>query len=379
MARIVHVSESLATGVLAVLRMLIVQQVRDGHEVVLIGSPRRADTPAEWRRDFPRALTFIDLPMEREIEPFADLRSVVQLRRKLAELEPDVVHLHSSKAGAIGRVAALGLGARVIYQPHGLAYLRRDVSSFRRTTFAALESGLALLGGTVVACSEGEHAALRGVVPVLQSAVVENGIDVHDLPRALHAPGRLRIGTSGRISPQKRPAFFAQVAEALGGRADFVWIGDGDEALKRPLHEAGVEITGWCSRTEALETLATFHIYVQTSAWEGLPVAVIEAMAAGLPVVATNIVGNRDLLRGTGAGLLVDTPPQMIAALLELMDDPEARVAAGDEGSKIVRERYSSAAMVKNFYGLYALDRPRLSPARRIADVAREREPEPAG
>jgi glycosyltransferase involved in cell wall biosynthesis len=208
------------------------------------------------------------------------------------------------------------------------------------------------------------------VVPAPQTAVVCNGIDVRDLPRVQHGPGRLRIGTSGRISPQKRPGFFAQAAEALQGRADFVWIGDGDESLKRPLLEAGVEITGWRARSAALEELASLSIYVQTSAWEGMPIAVIEAMAAGLPVVATDIVGNRDLLRGTGAGILVDTPPQMIAALLRLMDDEQARRDAGEAGRQVVLEHYSSGAMVRSFYGLYELDRSRLLPARRIADVA---------
>lgn len=357
MACIVHVSESLATGVLAVLRMLIVQQIRDGHEVVLIGSQRRPDTPSAWRSEFPAELTYVDVPMEREIDPLADLASVIRLRQQLTRIDPDVVHLHSSKAGALGRIASYGLPLRLIYQPHGLAYLRQDVSPMKRTTFAALESSLALLGGTVVACSEGEYDALRGVVPSLQTAVVVNGIDTRDLPRALPGTGRLRIGTSGRISPQKRPDFFAQVAEALRGRADFVWIGDGDDTMKAALHEAGVHVTGWQTRAAALSLTASLQIYVQTSAWEGLPISVIEAMASGLPVVATDIVGNRELLRDTGAGVLVRSPPQMIAALLQLMDDAAARRDAGERGIQLVRERYSSSAMVQNFYGLYQLER----------------------
>lgn len=358
MARIVHVSESLATGVLAVLRMLIAEQLRDGHEVTLIGSRRRPDTPSAWRAEFPAELTYVDIPMEREIDPIADLASVIRLRQQLTRIAPDVVHLHSSKAGALGRIASFGLPLRVFYQPHGLAYLRQDVSPMKRTTFAAIESSLALLGGTVVACSDGEYAALRGVVPSVQTAVVLNGIDVRDLPRAVHAEGRLRIGTCGRISPQKRPEFFAQVAEALRGRADFVWIGDGDDTLKPALEDAGVHITGWQTRDAALSSTASLHIYVQTSAWEGLPISVIEAMATGLPVVATDIVGNRELLRDTGAGVLVRTPPQMIAALLRLMDDEAARHQAGERGMQLVREQYSSAAMVQRFYGLYQLGRP---------------------
>jgi glycosyltransferase involved in cell wall biosynthesis len=355
LARIAHVSESLATGVLSVLATLIEAQVRDGHEVILFGSVLRSDTPPGWRQLLPAALRFVEVPMLREIRPRADAVGLFRLWRALQACDPDVVHLHSSKAGALGRIAALPLRARVVYQPHGIAYLRSDIPPSTRRAYEWIERGLAMFGGTVVACSDGERAALDPVVPRSRSVVVTNGVDVASVPQANVRTPRVRVGTCGRISPQKGPEFFADVARALGGRADFSWIGDGDADGKEALLAAGVQVTGWCTRAEAQRHIAKLQIYAQTSAWEGMPLSVIEAMAAGLPIVATDIVGNRDLLANTNAGVLVKTSNEMIAALTGFIDDAERRAAAGETARALAQEKYSAKSMVKNIYGVYGI------------------------
>jgi glycosyltransferase involved in cell wall biosynthesis len=355
MARIAHVSESLATGVLSVLSILTHAQARDGHEVILLGSQLREDTPAGWRDMLPVGLRFVDVPMRREIDPKADVQGLLGLWRALRLCRPDVVHLHSSKAGALGRVAALPLRARVVYQPHGIAYLRSDVSSSSRRAYKCIEGLLALLGGTVVACSEGERAALGSVVASSRSVVVANGIELSGVLRADPGKERVCIGTCGRISPQKGPEFFAEVAAALGDDADFVWIGDGEAPGKEALLRAGVRVTGWCSRAEAQHHIAGLQIYVQTSAWEGMPISLIEAMAAGLPAVATDVVGNRDLLAGTDAGTLVGTPAEMIGALSSFIQSSERRRITGRRARELVERKYSAAKMVEKFYGVYGI------------------------
>ena len=356
MARIVHVSESLATGVLTVLSALVRAQTRDGHDVTLMGSQLRRDTPPAWRDELPLGLRFVDLPMQREIRPRDDLRGVVRLWKELHACKPDVVHLHSSKAGALGRVACLPSRATVVYQPHGLPYLRRDVSRTSRLTYEWIERLLSVLGGTVVACSEGERAALDGVVPRSRSAVVVNGIDLSAVPLANVDAGRVRIGTSGRISSQKRPEFFAEVARRMRHAADFVWIGDGDEAGKERLLHEGVHVTGWRTRDESLREISGLQVYIQTSAWEGMPVSVIEAMAAGLPIVATDVVGNRDLLANTSAGVLVETPEAMASALALLVESAHCRKVAGVAARERAQRLYSAETMVRTLYGIYGVD-----------------------
>jgi glycosyltransferase involved in cell wall biosynthesis len=374
MARIVHVSESLATGVLSVLATLAHAQTRDGHEVILLGSTLRADTPPAWREMLPKSLHFIHVPMVREIRPWNDAQGIGRLWVELRRARPDVVHLHSSKAGALGRVAVAGLPrrARVVYQPHGLAYLRSDVSGASRRAYEGVERLLAMLGGTVVACSEGEREALASVVPASRRALVTNGIDLSNIPQATLRATRLRIGTCGRVSPQKRPAFFAEVARELRDAADFVWIGDGDAGGKDALRAAGVHVTGWCPREEAQRQIATLQVYVQTSAWEGMPISVIEAMAAGLPVVATDVVGNRDLLAGTSAGALVESPAGMIGALAEFVESLEKRERAGAAARELATRMYSADIMVRSFYRLYGVS-PRADTPAAAAVHSKER------
>jgi glycosyltransferase involved in cell wall biosynthesis len=355
-ARIVHVTETLVTGVLSVLATLIHAQTQDGHDVTLLGSLLRSDTPPTWREMLPGTLRFVHVPMAREIRPLHDLQGLGRLWQELRHCEPDVVHLHSSKAGALGRIAALPLRARVVYQPHGLAYLRRDIPDTSRWSYRWVERALALLGGTIVACSEGEQAALATVVPSSRTALVLNGVDLSGVSAAELRAARVRVGTCGRISPQKGPLFFAEVARALRHAADFVWIGDGDADGKAALSDAGVHVTGWCSHAEARRHISSLQIYIQTSAWEGLPVSVIEAMAAGLPVIATDIVGNHDLLAGTDAGFLVHSPAEMTLALTNLIDRPERRERAGAAACDLVYRKYAAQSMVRNFYRVYGIE-----------------------
>jgi glycosyltransferase involved in cell wall biosynthesis len=355
-ARIVHVSESLVTGVLSVLSTLVHGQVRDGHDVTLLGSQLRTDTSPTWRETLPASTRFVDVPMLREISLGEDLQGITRIWREIRTIEPHVVHLHSSKAGALGRIACLPLRTKVVYQPHGIAYLRRDISEPSRLAYRSIERALALLASTVVACSESEHAALRGVVSPSRCAVVTNGVDLSAVPRANVRADRVRIGTCGRISAQKSPRFFAEVVRALRDVAEFVWIGDGDADGKEELLRAGARVTGWRTRVEALHELSLLQIYIQTSAWEGMPISVIEAMAAGLPVVATDIVGNRDLLSNTPAGILVDRPEEMAAALTTLVADPRRRELAGAAAYELAHQRYSADAMVRRFYRVYGIE-----------------------
>jgi glycosyltransferase involved in cell wall biosynthesis len=355
MARIVHVCETLSTGTLSVLATLVCAQVRDGHKVWLIGSQKRPDTLPTWRDLMPVGLHFVDFPMEREISPADDLRAARALRKELLAVKPDAVHLHSSKAGALGRLAAFGLGLALVYQPHGLPYLRRDVSPTKQKIFAFIEFCLARLGGTVVACSQGEFDALRGVAVKEHMALICNGIAMEGLPSCSPGGSPLKIGTCGRIAAQKRPFFFAEVATALKDRARFVWVGDGDADGRQALIDADVEVTGWRTRQQCLDHMAGLDIYIQTSEWEGMPISVIEAMAIGLPVVATDIVGNRDLIQGTDAGILISTPQDMIQVLAGLIDEAPRRRQMGESAHRVAHERYSSDAMVQSFYSVYGI------------------------
>lgn len=358
MAKIVHVCESMAGGVLSVLTTLVNGQLRDGHEVVLIAALDRVEIPENWRAVFQDGLGFLELPMLREVNVREDVTAVLKLRAMLKRLSPDVVHLHSSKAGALGRVASCFLPAKVIYQPHGWAFLRRDVPASRAGLYLWAERLLALLPGTVVACSEGERAAAMARHFPKHVVTIENAISFDDIPlRRVPHGGRARpkIGTCARIAPQKNPGFFAAVANALRDVADFVWVGDGEAPLRSQLEDAGVLVTGWREKHAALSDMSDLDIYIQTSAWEGMPISVIEAMAIGLPVVATDIVGNNDLVQNGETGFLVQTPADMVDKLNVLIVDGALSSKLGEKGRQVALSQYSAATMLRNYYRVYGL------------------------
>lgn len=362
MAHIVHVTETLATGVLAVISTLIEQQLADGHRVSLIGSSVRPDTNPDFRKKIPPAAQYIELPMQKEIG-LRDLGDAIKLRRLLRSLNPDAIHLHSSKAGAIGRLASISMGCTTVYQPHGFAFLRRDVSDLKRHFYGFLEFLLGIFPSKIAACSAGEAAAAAKYLKWRTIDVIPNGIKFPDFaPRASTGSHKIVVGTCGRICPQKDPFFFAKVAQLCGVEFEFRWIGagdypDGEQALKA----ANVNCLGWRSNGDVPYELAQLDIYIQTSAWEGMPISVIEAMSAGLPVVVTDVAGNRDLVQSVAPDCVVRTPADMADQVRRLSLDSELRSRYGEALRRDARDKYGAERMCRRYESLYGVKAPRLA------------------
>ncbi|UUU21793.1 glycosyltransferase family 4 protein [Streptomyces sp. DSM 40750] len=214
-------------------------------------------------------------------------------RRAIADvydrLRPDRVHVHSSLAGAYCRQLLTIPTDDIVYTPHCYAFERQDTPSLVRAAYWVAERLLSLRTGVVAACSprEAQLATRMGVSRVVH--VPHIALPVSDAP--LPSEGRRQrplAVTVGRLCPQKDPAFFARAA-AAGPSLDWVWIGEGDRDLRRLLEGAGVRVTGWLERPEIHRLLSEAAVYVHTAAWEGAPLALLEAVGAGLPVAARDI------------------------------------------------------------------------------------------
>src|SRR5690606_32521339 len=182
--RILHVTEAMAAGTLQVIAQLANCQVAEGHTVHIVHSTRR-DTPSPEKLSamLPAAAIRTEFPFVTNISPLRDLLSIWRIRRLILDIKPDIVHAHSSKAGAIVRLAcALPRSPPVCYSPHGFSFLREDVSSFSGALFRLIERALARLPGTIMACSESEGRLASSVLRAPRVAVVENSIDTTDLP-----------------------------------------------------------------------------------------------------------------------------------------------------------------------------------------------------
>jgi len=224
----------------------------------------------------------------------AAVRAIRRVRRRTGA---DIVHAHSSFAGAYARVALRSSPrTRIVYTPHCYAFERADLSVWSRRMFRAVEWLLSFNVETIAACSEGEAEAAerRGplrprVVHVPNVVAVPLPDDRRDDP-GQHRP--LRVASLGRIAPQKDPMRFAEAIASIrasGVEVAPVWMGGGRVEDVTRLERAGVDVTGWIPHAEVGSRLVQSDVYLHTAAWEGFPLAVLEAVQAGVPTLVRPI------------------------------------------------------------------------------------------
>ncbi|AOI61783.1 glycosyltransferase [Burkholderia diffusa] len=354
--KIVHIVESSATGTLSMVCLIANRLAREGHDVHVVYSVR-PDTPPGLAAMFDARVSLRHVQMKGA----GLLRTVGRLRAALNEIGPDAVHLHSSFAGFLGRLSTLFAlpKAAFFYSPHCISFMRRDISGVKRLAFVGLEWIACVRKCLYVACSESEGRAIRAWLrqPVV---VVENAVSAtlsSSQPGEPEGPPNRPpcVVTVGGIRAQKNPELFARIAHGMRARGThFVWIGDGDDAAKARLAEAGVEVTGWLPRDEVARRLAHADIYLSTSSWEGMPVSVIEAMLAGRPVIVSGCAGNVDVVRHLQTGVIYATAADAVAWLERLAGDDALRGELARRASHEARQRFGEDRLFDELAPLYA-------------------------
>jgi len=272
--------------------------------------------------------------------------SVVTLTRLLRRLRPRVVHVTDVWPQALV-AARLARVPRLLVTHHTPELPRSDNlagRAWQRLGWAARPE--------VIYTSEADRER-DGREP---SHVVPLGIDLERFAAAepaLRKDGPV-VGNVARLAPQKDHATLLEAARLLGD-VRFVIVGDGElrEELERRADGLPVELTG--ARDDVPELLASFDVFAFPSLFEGLCLAVIEAQAAGVPVVATPVGGIRETVVDGETGLLVPTrdPAALAAAIRRLLDEPDLARRLAAEARRRVRERYSEQRMVELTLGLY--------------------------
>ncbi|WP_442847075.1 glycosyltransferase [Leeuwenhoekiella sp. H156] len=336
--KIVHLVEALGGGVYTYFINLTHVLAADSRfEVTVIYSDKREQIdPGRVAKDFHPQTKLIVIPMMREISPSGDYKAFKAIRKELHKIKPDVLHVHSSKAGILGRFAHLssrGIHAKLFYTPHGFSFLRKDVSRLKRFAFYFIEvCTQKITGGTIIACGDTELEFSKKIGPAL---LVRNSIN-HDYITSKLKPKAeqiKKVGILGRITAARNPGMFNDLA-LQHPEIEFVWIGDGE--LRHLLTAPNITITGWFkNRAQALEILEELDLYVQTSLWEGLPIAVLEAAAREIPIIATHIIGNQDVVKSGRTGCLFEDAESFEACLDALQP-------------KAVREKLGQAAAKRN-------------------------------
>jgi glycosyltransferase involved in cell wall biosynthesis len=351
MPRVLLVSQPTDGGVFRHVSDLAAGLPAYGFEVALAAPPLQTPPPTEL---------IVELPLVRALSPREDARAVAALARAVRDLRPTLVHAHSSKAGAVARIArALSPRTPVLYTPHGYAHAGYFESAVQRRTYAAAERMLTPLATRIVCVCEAERRLAAGLGAGDRARVVYNGIDrppdapVHPEIAALRAAGHPILATVTLLRPGKGietllDALPAVLARRPATRLVIAGTGADRDALEARARALGVlEAVRFLGFTESSATvLRGADVFVSASWAESFPYVILEAMTLGVPVVATRVGGVGEAVRDGETGLLV--PPRDPASLADAVgsllserrraDELGAR-AATDAQTRFTREQ----------------------------------------
>ena len=329
----------------------------------------------EDARRIPDATVEFVPSLRREVRPWADLRFLLSYARYLRRNKVDILHTHSSKAGILGRFAGALAGVPVIiHTVHGWGF--HDYQSWLvRALYVGLEKLAVRHTDLLIAVSREnvERGLAEGIgVPSLYR-VIRSGIDVSSFRTASRPAAEVRkelgipegapvVGTVGNFKPQKAPLDFIKVAALVIREipdARFVMLGDGEllgasRELAASLGIADrVVFAGW--RRDVTDCLHSFNVFLLSSLFEGLPRSVLQAMSAGLPVVATAAGGTPEAVRDGVTGHVtargdVEAMARHVTALLK---DPARARAFGEAGLKAIGEEFEITRMLRDIEAAY--------------------------
>jgi glycosyltransferase involved in cell wall biosynthesis len=299
------------------------------------------------------------VPMRRAPAHPVNAGAVGRVARLVRAAGADVVHGHSSIGGAVARLAGAITRRPVVYTPHALADGR---------VAAVVERALAARTARFVAVSpsEAEVLARRRLGRGDRVVVIPNGIDPRPPePRDLHAvagtdPARPLVVAVGRLAPQKAPLDLLDAWAAIAGarpEVQFVLVGDGRLAPDVDRRLAAVPLGGRATRLAFLADAAAYlpsaAVVTSASVFEAGPYVVLEAMRAGVPVVATDVVGTRDAVGDAGVLVPPRRPDALAAAVVALLGDEDRRRSMGAAGVARVAEDFDVAEMGRRLGRLY--------------------------
>lgn len=352
--KILYVVESFSTGVYAIVRDIACNLDPNRFEILILHSLRN-DSPKQYHEDFAQPnITLLFVPMGSYREYVKAIRTI---GKTIETYCPDCIHLHSSKAGFLGRIAVdKSICSHIVYSPHGFSFLRTDVGVLKRWIFFQLEYWIdKYVPSKIIAVSDGEKEQAQKITK--NSVTINNFIDTAAIQPNKSEPG-FDFVTTGRIAPQKNPVLFNRIANAMPHHS-FLWVGDGP--LRSALNAPNITVTGYIPRSEAIAHVTHAKVYLQTSLWEGMPVSLLEAMAAEKAVVASNVIGNKDLIIHDDTGILCDPekPDQFIDILTDLMSSESKRLELGQAARAYVVKFHDIHQAIHSYEKIYASVRGR--------------------
>jgi glycosyltransferase involved in cell wall biosynthesis len=299
--------------------------------------------------------------VRRDLHVVHDVLGVVELAALMRRERPDIVHANSSKAGLLGRTAAALVRVPIrVFTVHGWAF--KAYSGAPSALYRWADRLMAPLTTVTICVSERERAA--GVAArtcrAHRTVVIPTAVDARAAPESRPAEGTPRVLAVGRLASPKDPLTLVRALAGVRGPFSARIVGDGPD---RPAVEAEIRACGLQDAVEVLgerrdvpRLLAEADVFVLSTRSEGAPISVLEAMAAGVPVVASAVGGVPEIVEDSATGVLVPSgnAAALAGALESLLADPALRGRLGAAGLRRVRERFDLDQLRRAHLELYA-------------------------
>jgi glycosyltransferase involved in cell wall biosynthesis len=336
----IHISESLAAGVLKSVIQVANAQADNSH-IVKVQYLGRGNTPPieKLQQSAPKVLF-----------ECIDKSSAIGMAKLLFRLfssdeyrrQDVVVHAHSSWAGILARITSIFRPINnLFYTPHCFAFLRTDVGKLRKKIFYFSESIISRVSSsTIIACgiSEGELAIQIGCRNV---NLGRNFVEIPDRTIRRTSGNTLNIGNVGRISRQKNPERFSQVASQFPHHWKAFWYGDGKNNLKKFLEDSGVKISGWISLEDSKDVYQNLDYFLLTSDWEGTPFSLLEAMANGVIPITWSYLGADSIIENGSNGFIFQSIDQVTSIISYLESDKDLKEDISNSAQKYVVDNHN--------------------------------------
>ena len=364
--RILHVAQA-AGGVDCYIRMLLKYLDKEKFENILVCSHDFHEEDYKGLVD-----SFEQVEMTRAIGG-NDLKAIKAVRALIKRYNPDIVYAHSSKAGAIARIADIGLKNHCVYNPHGWAFNMR-CSEKKKMMYAGIEKMAAPFCDKIICISDAEkQSALdKKICKEEKLQVVFNGVDIKAYENGTY--GKVKkadlnipedafvVGMVGRISPQKAPDVFVRMAKLVKDEvpnAHFVIVGSGNQEaeVRKYAEDNGFEdslhITGWVN--DPMSYVELFDVACLLSRWEGFGLVLPEYMMAEKPIVATSVDAIPNIVRNEENGLLVevDNAAEASEAVIRLYGNAKFKQNLVFQGMRDVHIKFDAQRVAKEHEKLF--------------------------
>ena len=368
---IIHIAQS-AGGVAEYLYMLLKNTQSSELENVLIVSEQYKEQIERFEK-ITNKIFFV--PMIRKIDLKADLKAIFKIRRIIKKIKPDVVYMHSSKAGGVGRLAMLfDFKTKKIYNAHGWAF-NAEINGKKSKKYVIIEKLLALKTDCIINISQSEYdsAIKNKIAKPSKMCIINNCIDlkkfencekyrVETRNKYLVSDDEILIGNVGRISEQKDPITFIKAAKLVYEKypnTKFMYVGAGNlaENVMKYAEENNFEdkviITGWTTNVE--QYIPAIDIAVLPSKWEGFGLVILEYMACKKPIVATKVGGIANIIKEGKNGYLTNCMDykKLSERICNYIENKEDVNKITNENFKYVNNEYNIEKLVKQTCNLY--------------------------